>query len=714
MDSSIEASQIGAVFYGLAAALFLFLTVLLAVSWERKLQGGLLILASITTAAWAGIHGYAAARTFGGLQPYVLPLADALRDAAWYAFLLRALGLPTGAAVGRQGLVRVVALGAVVLVLAVGSLGLWSASGPLGDAESARGQGLLLTGNLLLAVVGLLLVEQLYRNATPEHRWGLKFLCIGIGGMFAYDFYMYADGLLFHRVHPALEYARGGVAALAVPLIAISANRLPHWSVQVFISRHVVFHSATLVGAGIYLLVMAAAGYYIRAFGGDWGPALQALFLFGAVVVLAVLLFSGKLRAELKVFINKHFYKNKYDYREEWLRFTELFSQPHEPGQLRLAVLRGLASIVGSDRGTLWLRSAEEDYYELVEIWNVARPAMGRESADSPLVHFLRERTWVVNLSELESRPELYDNLEQPAWLAEHAWPWLVVPMLQQEQLVGFVVLGRPGTNIGFNWEDSDLLKMVGRQAASYFAWFDANEALAQARQFEAFNRLSAFVVHDLKNLAGQLSLVVSNARRHMGKPEFVADAVETVGNAVSKMNRLLAQLRQTRQQMKEARVVALSGIVESVIRERATARPIPAFVMSDEGLEALADPDRLSSVLQHLVQNAQEATPDDGEVEMRLRRDGDWTVIEIEDTGCGMDEEFIRERLFRPFDTTKGNAGMGVGVYESREFARALGGDLLVASKRGVGTTFTLQLPVYRTTAEAAVSTEQPLRAAH
>jgi putative PEP-CTERM system histidine kinase len=302
MNPGIATSEVGAVLYGLAAALFLFLTVLLAVSWERRLQGGLLILASITTSAWAGIHAYAAARPFGALQLYLLPPADVLRDAAWYAFLLRALSFATATPTARQGLVRVAAVGTVVLLLAVAALGLWSASALVGDVESARGQG------LLLAVVGLLLVEQLFRNAMPEHRWGLKFLCIGVGGMFAYDFYLYADGLSFHRVHPGLEYARGGVNALAVPLIAISANRLPHWSVRVFVSRHVVFHSATLVGAGIHLLVMAAAGYYIRAYGGDWGPALQAVFLFGALIMLAALLFSGKLRAELKVFINKHFY----------------------------------------------------------------------------------------------------------------------------------------------------------------------------------------------------------------------------------------------------------------------------------------------------------------------------------------------------------------------------------------------------------------------
>jgi len=714
MISSSHVGDVGLIIYALAAVLYFFLTVLLATSWKKGMQGGLLILASLLTGLWAVVHAHAIGNPNSGLSLYLLPLIDVVRNAAWYTFLLRALGYRRRHVEGQSGIVRQMALVAILLTVGFGALAPVLSGGSTGPAGSEHSLNLLLVGNLLLAVVGLLLVEQLYRNAEPEHKWALKYLCIGIGGMFAYDFYLYSDALLFNRVDPYLEYARGGVATLVVPMIALSAARMPHWSVSVFVSRHVVFHSATLVGSGLYLLLMAAAGYYIRLRGGDWGPTLQVVFLFGAGVVLVTLLFSGKLRAEVKVFINKHFYKNKYDYREEWLRFTGLFSTAQDPRDLQLGVLRALGQVVKSGQGAMWLRGRDENAYVPVEAWQVAMPQSAREAADGPVAGFLRQREWVINLDEYRRNSEIYGGLTLPAWLSSLDWAWLVVPLLQQEQLIGFVVIGKAQVRLGFNWEDSDLLKTVARQGASYLAWSQANEALSQAQQFEAFNRLSAYVVHDLKNLAGQLSLVVSNARRHMGNAEFMVDAVDTVENAVNKMNRLLSQLRKDRSQLGEQKVLELDTVIRGVLRARSAERPVPVLAASESGLKVRADPDRLSAVICHLVQNAQEATPDEKRVELRLRADGNWAEIEIEDTGCGMDDGFIRERLFRPFDTTKGNAGMGVGVYESRAFVRALGGELAVSSKPNKGTTFRLRLPMHQRLAGGTTVADQPLRAAN
>jgi len=202
-------------------------------------------------------------------------------------------------------------------------------------------------------------------------------------------------------------------------------------------------------------------------------------------------------------------------------------------------------------------------------------------------------------------------------------------------------------------------------------------------------------VVHDLKNLVAQLSLVVANARRHMHSPGFIEDAIETVDNASQKMNRLLAQLRKGRLGDGQARTVEVVGVLEGVVQARAVDRPVPRLEANGGELRVLADPDRLAAVIEHLVQNAQEATPDDGAVIVRASPRGDRAVIEVVDTGCGMDARFISERLFRPFDTTKGNAGMGVGVYESREFVVAAGGDMDVKSAPGEGTLFRVRLPL-------------------
>jgi putative PEP-CTERM system histidine kinase len=231
-------------------------------------------------------------------------------------------------------------------------------------------------------------------------------------------------------------------------------------------------------------------------------------------------------------------------------------------------------------------------------------------------------------------------------------------------------------------------------QAASYLALNQAAEALAEARQFEGFNRLSAFIMHDLKNLIAQLSLVAKNAARHKHNPEFVDDAVKTIENAVSKMNRLMAQLKSA-DITGERRRIDLVDELRHVAAAKSGGRPVPVLHSDVETAVVLAEPDRLSSVLGHVVQNAQDATPPDGNIELLLRVAGDQAIVEVRDDGIGMDAEFIKMRLFRPFDSTKGLTGMGIGAYECREVISALGGQVVVESAPGRGTTFRIMLPL-------------------
>ena len=245
------------------------------------------------------------------------------------------------------------------------------------------------------------------------------------------------------------------------------------------------------------------------------------------------------------------------------------------------------------------------------------------------------------------------------------------------------------------NWEDNDLLKTAGREAASHLAQMEAAEALVNARQFEAFNRLSAFLIHDMKNVVTQLTLVVNNAAKHKHKPEFVEDAFKTIENAAAKMNRLLNQLRSgtvTRGRLSE---VDLEQLLTEVVADQHGRLPLPVLQCQAQGLIMRVERDRLADVLGHIIQNAQEATPSDGQVEVMLQNSGSMAVIEVRDTGCGMDGDFIRNRLFRPFDSTKGRSGMGIGAYEAREFIRELGGQLNVRSEPGAGTCFHIELPV-------------------
>jgi putative PEP-CTERM system histidine kinase len=285
--------------------------------------------------------------------------------------------------------------------------------------------------------------------------------------------------------------------------------------------------------------------------------------------------------------------------------------------------------------------------------------------------------------------------LELPDWLAAIPRAWLVTPLILHEHLLGFIVLTRSPAPQHFNWEDCDLLKTAGRQAASHLAQLEAARALADARQFELCSRLSTYVMHDLKNLVAQLSLVVTNAAKHKHNPQFMEDAIRTVEHSVDKMNRLMAHLRSGGGDQLQLVAVDLCELLHDVAKTMANGHPAPNVDCQAKGIAARANKDRFAAIIGHVVRNAQDATPDDGRIIMRLFKRDEWAVIEVQDTGNGMDPDFIRDRLFRPFETTKGKSGMGIGVYETREFVRALGGDVEVISRVGEGTTFRLRVPI-------------------
>ncbi len=683
--------------YSAAALGFLVLTLLLATAWRGRREGGLLLAASAATALWAAVAAWQAGGLY--LSSVFVVAAELLRDVLWLWFLLAILGHGRAASARRflrAGSTLVVVFG-VAMVLVLGLV----FSGEV-RIPSRLGFDLRIFTFLVFSLLGLVLVEQLFRNTPLAERWAIKYLCLGLGGLFAFDFYLYSNALLLHDISPAIWTARGFVNAIVVPLIIVSAARNPQWSLDVFVSRSFVFHSASLLGAGLYLLAMAAGGYYIQLYGGEWSGPAQLVFFFAAGMLLVVLLFSGQMRARLRVFLSKHFFNYRYDYREEWLRFIDTLSSAELDHDLRLRVIQAMAQIVESPGGLLWQKRGE-DVLVPTASWNMPESAERMAEGES-LIHFFVERGWIVELDQVAREPESYAGLALPGWLREIPDAWLLVPLFNMSELHGFIVLARPRTPLQINWEVRDLLVTTGRQSASYLALLAANEALVDARQFEAFNRLSAYVVHDLKNLVAQLSLVVRNAERHRDNPQFVEDAFATVDNSVRKMNRLLTQLRKGRMASQPQKPVDLGQMLKEVIESHAGQRPAPCFLQDDEGLAVIADSDRLAAVIGHLVQNAQDATDDNGEIQVRLSRDSEEAVIEIKDNGCGMDAAFIRERLFRPFDTTKGNAGMGIGVYESREFIHSLGGRLDVHSEPGEGTNFriTLALASIPLTAEA------------
>lgn len=688
-------ASIGSISYGIATAAFLLLTGLLISGWRGKFQGALLAAAAGVSALWAGLSAYASASSSA-----LSALADVMeiaRDGLWLMFLWKLLitRAPAEDAETRQRMQRWFGLGALVFgVIFMATLALHAR---LLDFSPQAHFITVIIGRVVLAVIGLALVEQLYRNAPEAQRWAIKYFCLGLGALFAYDFYLYSDAMLFHVADPGIWSARGFINALLVPLIAVSAARNPLWSLDVHVSRRVVFHSAALIGAGAYLLVMAGAGYYIRLFGGNWGGVLQVAFLFGAAVILIAMLFSGALRARLKVFLSKHFFNYKYDYREEWLRFTHTLSAG-EPGiKLRQRSLQAVAELVDSPAAALWVE--EGGLFRQAAQWNLPANS-ATEDERCALCNFLAERQWVVDLKEYAQDPDVYGELRLPEWLAAVPRAWLITPLILHEQLMGFIVLTESRSPRDFNWEDSDLLKTAGRQVAVYLAQIQASEALVEARQFESFNRLSTYVVHDLKNIVAQLSLLLANAQKHKNNPAFQEDMLATIDNAAQRMTRLLAQLRTGYQSAQQATAVDLLVLLERLMKEKARSRPAPQLRAPSHAVWVIADKERLTRVLGHLVQNAIEATPANGSVNVILETQHEDALIRVQDSGHGMDEEFIREKLFRPFETTK-TTGMGIGAYECREYIRELRGEVEVESRMNQGTTFTVRLPQRKSMAQ-------------
>jgi putative PEP-CTERM system histidine kinase len=651
---------------GMAYSLFVFRLVQQGSPDPSHDRSNALVVATVVCTALWGWFGLAFSFTANPLWLLFSNLLDLLRYGGWFAFLLTLLRPARSSA--RSGRLPWVSVVAGALSFGIGSLAVISQ--------------LRLVGAMATSIFALVLLEQVFRNATEDSRWNLKPLCLGLAGAFLFDLYLFSEAVMFNRVDTDALSIRGGVHVLVLPLLVLSMTRRSDWISKIRLSPKAAFHSATLLIAGAYLVFMSAVGYYVRYFGGEWGRALQVGFVFFALILLTVLAMSGSMRASLRVFLGKHFFRYRYDYRDEWLKFTKTLSSRNTPQEMGQQVIRGLAEMLESPGGGLWMRSKGEADFSQTACWNMAQTA-DRETADSPLCEFMATSGWVVNLEEYRSFSRRYGQMQLPLWLQDLAQAWLVVPLMVGSELIGFVVLASARTRVEVNWEVNDLLKTAGQQAASFLAQMQATEALLEVRKFDAFNRMSAFVVHDLKNIVTQLSLMMKNAKRLGDNPEFQQDMLITVENSLERMRQLMLQLREGATPPGAAFGVNLGSIVGR-IEAVALGRGRVLEVQMGDVVLARGHEERLERIIGHVVQNAFDATDPSGQAR-----------VMVGDTGQGMSSEFMRDRLFKPFQTTK-QSGMGIGAYESFQYVQELGGKIDVVSAVGAGTTVTLLLPVF------------------
>lgn len=683
VPTAASALSLEAVLYAIGALAFAALAAMLLIRAERGWAALLFALACALTSGWLATAAVQFWQDQGlGAAAFAL---EAVSGLAWLTFVGGLLWSVSGASAGPRRMILIAAAGLVLLVALAGGLAAFSAMG-------ARSDTVFIAVRLLTIIASAAVLENLIRNTAAEAWWSLKFLCIGLGGVLAYDLFLYADGLLFSALSGTLIAARGAIYALMVPLLLVVTVRRGMWQSQLHLSHRSAFYASGLAAIGGYLALMALAAFSITRIGGTWGPVVQAIFLFGALITLLLILVSGASRAFLRVMIAKHLYRYKYDYREEWLRFTRRLAETESGAPIALRITQAIADILESTGGALWLREGER--YALAATRFTTASSLSVEEA-APLTRFLTERGWIIDLNELQQTPDRYPGLSLPRGLRSIAHGWILVPLVHRGQLLAFVLLLRPRAPRSLDWEDFDFLKLLGMQAGSFLAEHRAMQALAQAEQFERFNRRTAFVIHDIKNIVSELSLFASNIRKHGNNPTFRDDLAEAIEGAVARSKRLLERLGDDRDPAgHHPRLLPLKPLMTALLQ----GYPDGAVTFqADSGSEALAvvgDEDRLRALFAHMLQNALDATGGRGAVTLSLGASGEQAVVEVSDDGPGMAADFVRNQLFKPFHSTK-PGGFGIGAYQCREHARELGGDIDVITSPGSGTTMRISLPL-------------------
>ncbi|HEU5285731.1 MAG TPA: XrtA/PEP-CTERM system histidine kinase PrsK [Sphingomicrobium sp.] len=663
--------------YALASAMFVALLVWRIGAGASQPGHRLLLGAFAMTGCWAWLYAI-------GSGSLMVSYAETARNLLWIS-LLYSLSATGGA---RQHGVRLVygAVSAVFgLQLVADTLALFVQSGAL-----------LQTATLLritAAAGSLVLVHNLYGQAAPASRPTIRFVMLGLALIWVYDLNLYT--ILYLDLATASELLdwRGAAVALTGPLFALAAKQEDGWRIR--LSRAATFQSLSLLAICAYFAVMTVLATALRGSGWDWSGNLLVALLAAMTVGAMVLLPSPSARSWAKVKLAKHLFEHRYDYRTEWLRFTDTLGRTGtDAPPLAERVIKAFADIVDAPGGLLLVKDSAGAVTTAAS-WNW--PGHNPQAGDLETAGgFWNDVESSGRILELDAYRRRWGHpkdlvIAVPRWIADDDCAWAGVPLIHNDRLFGLILLAAPDYRRALDWEDFDLLRTAGRQAASSLAEAHGQEALSNAQRFDEFNRRFAFILHDIKNLVSQLSLLSRNAERHADNQEFRSDMIATLKSSVGKMNELLARLSpQAAQRAQRSEPTPLRAILSSAIA--AKRRNHEVRLLGDSSLRAVVDATGLEQALGHLLQNAVEASPPGKPVTVRVGQQGGAVLVRITDQGCGMDGDFIRNRLFQPFASTKPD-GFGIGSFEARALIAAMGGRLSVDSRPGHGTTFTIML---------------------
>lgn len=673
--------------HALAAAFFAALMIWRLGEAARNPAQRLLAGSFALTACWAWLAAVAPG------EP-VLGFAESARNLLWIS-LLYSLSASGDERDHGVKLVYAAVAGVIGLQLIGATLQLFSPSGAIAQT------GLVL--RITTAAGALVLVHNVYGQAAPASRSNIRLAMLGLAMIWVYDLNLYTTLYLGSASAARLVEWRGAAAALAAPLFALATRNQASWRIR--LSRAATFQSLSLLAICAYFALMAILATALRGTGIDWSSVLMIGALAVMTVAAMVLIPSARARGWLKVKLAKHLFEHRYDYRTEWLRFTETLGRagPDAP-PLSERIVKAFADIVDVPGGLLLVSDGGRGLSVATAAYWPGRcpgPEAFDDSAD-----FWTELEASGRVIEFEGLRRGWASAEDkalpaPSWMLEEPSVWAGIPLLHHQRLVGLVVLAAPDYQRQLDWEDFDLLRTAGKQAASSLAEALGQEALSQAQRFEEFNRRFAFILHDVKNLVSQLSLLARNAERHADNPEFRADMVATLQSSVGKMNELLARLApHSPARVQRIEPQPLRPILTAAITAKRRDREVN--LLGDASVPALVDGQALEQAVGHLIQNALDASSGEP-VTVRVSAENGDVVIAIADKGVGMDGDFVRNRLFQPFASTK-PGGFGIGAFEARSLITAMGGRLSVDSRPGRGTTFTILLP-------AAEAADEPKR---
>ncbi len=546
---------------------------------------------------------------------------------------------------------------------------------------------------LLLVLTTILAnFEGTFRSANHAQRWRIKFLLLGVGSIFAWMIYILSQVLLFSSVEHDFSVLTA-IVIIGCGLITFSLIRHRLLNVDIFVSRYVVYRSVTIVIVGAYLLVVGLLAQSIKALGGDFNSYLRALFVFLSLLLLVSLLLSYNLRKRVKLFINRHFYGDKYDYRKEWLELTDRLSSKLDAGELLPPLANMIFETFWIRRTILWLYEDSKQEFQIVQ------PPEGLPRTtmkwDPNLIQVLKERDYPLVLDHVGEDTRLSVIDDQQLAIFESMGIWILVPLIVEKRLVGILGLSRSYSGVHLSDEDYDLMKTIAKQAANSFLNAKLSQRLVSSKELETFHSLSTFLLHDLKNFVSMLSLVVENMNRNFDNPEFRKDALSSLSQMVDKMKRLMERLAALSRgpglcymsvdlnELTQEALSEIGGAIKSRIVKKFQRLPI-----------VRVDPSQIKKVITNLILNAEEAITASGLIHLTTSVEDETVTLSVSDNGCGMPPEFIENRLFKPFATTKAD-GFGIGLYQSKSILEAHGGKIQAHSQLGQGSTFKIYVPI-------------------